>query len=304
MQFGKVENVSQIDFSLYPEPVQCDEVFTRMPARVQSPRIYVGATGYNMKAWAGKWYPAKAKDRDFLRHYGQQFNTIEHNTTHYRIPDSDTVTRWRTEVPADFRFCPKVPQSISHAADLGLGEQQIEYFCTQIAGLGNQLGHCFLQLPPHFDVQDVPLLERFLDRWDAQVPLAVEVRHTSFFEGTKAAERYFQMLEARGLPAVITDVAGRRDVCHMRITSQVTMIRFVGNELHATDYSRMEAWGKVLARWFEQGLHTAYIFTHEPDNILAPDLAAFAVKTLQTAVPNASIRGPKMVETLVQGSLF
>lgn len=297
MDFGKLPSVENVDFTLPPEPAPNAEVLAALVPPAKQ-RLYLGATGYNMKPWVGHWYPFGAKDKDFLRHYGTQFNTIEHNTTHYRIPDTAMVARWREEVPADFRYCPKIPQTISHARDLGLSSGLIPLFCEVIAGLEEQMGCCFLQLPPHFSTHDLPMLERFLDVFDRRVPLAVEMRHPSFFQPTVAAEMFYQLLLERHVATVITDVAGRRDVCHMRLTNRQVLIRFVGNGLHPTDYARIRDWSERLKQWFDAGLHTAYFFTHEPDNLLAPDLAAFCAEVFGEKMPGVATRGPKKVEGL------
>jgi uncharacterized protein YecE (DUF72 family) len=302
MKFAKLLSVDHVDFSLPPEPPQNEEVLAAL-VRPDTQHIYIGGTGYNVKHWVGSLYPFGAKDKDFLRYYGTQFNTIEHNTTHYRIPDAATVARWREETPADFRYCPKIPQTISHARDLGIYSGLIPVFCEAVKGLDEKLGCCFMQLPPHFSTRDLPLLQRFFDRWDRQIPLAVEARHESFFEPTVESETFFQLLQENNVATVITDVAGRRDVCHMRLTNRHVLVRFVGNELHPSDYERIQMWAERLKFWLESGLHNVYFFTHEPDDVLVPELAEFTLKTFSEAMPGIVLRGPKKVAGQ-QGSLF
>ena len=306
MEFGKLPSIDVVNFSLPPDPPQNEAVLQSLRAAPKAAHIYLGVTGYNMKEWLGRWYPPGAKTKDYLRFYGQQFNTIEHNTTHYRIPDQAMVQRWRDEVPDDFRYCPKLPQSISHAGDLGINGPETRLFCEAIAGLDEKLGCCFIQVPPYFKVQQAPALERFLEQFPlGDIPLAVEVRHESFFEPGRQVDAFFQMLEKQEVATVITDVAGRRDVCHMRLTSKRVLIRFVGNGLHPTDYSRVEDWARRLSDWFRQGLREVYFFCHEPDNLLAPDLAEFAARVFADALPEAVLRGPSPVRPAPQqGTLF
>lgn len=305
MDFGKLPSVDQVDFTLPRDPLQNKILLDSLPVRTAAPLIYLGATGYNMKAWVGRWYPAGAKDREFLHYYGRQFNTIEHNTTHYRIPDAASVARWREEAPEDFRYCPKIPQTISHARDLGLSGPEISLFCDAIRELAPKLGCCFIQLPPHFNTQNLPVLARFLDVFPADIPLAVEVRHESFFKPGIAADDFFQLLQTYNVSTVITDVAGRRDVCHMRLSSGRVLVRFVGNALHPSDYARIRDWAARLADWFDAGLREAYFFCHEPDNLLAPELAIFAAETFPAAIPDAVLRGPRPLKPAArQGSLF
>ncbi len=302
MDFGKLPSVDGVDFSLPPEPVQNGPVLAAL-SKGKPPAALIGATGYNMKSWVGHWYPPGTKEKDFLRAYGAQFNTIEHNTTHYRIPDEATVARWYEDTPDDFRFCPKIPQAISHARDLGLSGGQIQLFCGAIGGLQEKLGCCFLQLPPYFSIRDLNILARFLDVFPPEIPLAVEVRHESFFLQTIHPEDFFELLRAHNAATVITDVSGRRDVCHMRITNEKVLVRFVGNALHPSDYQRIDAWAMRINSWMEAGLHEAYFFTHEPDNLLAPELAVYCCDTFSRAMPGTSMRGPRPVSGQ-QGTLF
>jgi len=304
MDFGKLPSVDFVDFSFPPEHPENAETLRHFPP-VNRPRLYIGATGYHQKSWVGKWYPTGTRDREMLTQYGRQFSTMEHNATHYRLPDSASVARWREETPADFRFCPKIPQVISHARDLGASNRLLDTFCDAIGELGDRLGCTFLQLPPHFSVDQLPLLERFLDRWPAAFPLAVEVRHPAFFMPDLDSELYFQMLTQRRVAAVITDVAGRRDVCHLRITAPVSMVRFVGNGLHPSDFTRVRAWADRMKPWMTGGLRELYFFTHEPDNLLSPELARFAAEVFSAAMPAVWLRGPsEIVPPPQQGDLF
>ncbi len=302
MDFGKLPSIDKVDFQLPPEPTQNAVLLASLP-KASQPTLYIGPTGYNMKPWVGKWYPPGAQEKHFLRHYAAQFNTIEFNTTHYRIPDFATVDRWREEVPVDFRFCPKIPQSISHARDLGLSSSEMPLFCEAIQRLEAKMGCCFMQLPPHFIPRELNVLARFLEYFSKKIPLSVEVRHPSFFEKTAEAESFFKLLEKHQVAAVITDVAGRRDVCHLRLTNAQTLIRFVGNGLHPSDYTRVEEWAERLKTWFENGLHEAYFFTHEPDNLLGPELTALCAEAFSKAIPGVALRGPKQVAGQ-QGTLF
>jgi uncharacterized protein YecE (DUF72 family) len=314
MEFGKLANVEHIDFSLRPTHPRTAQVLAHIQTKRDSekpangpappPTIYIGPTGYNMKDWVGKWYPASTKERDYLKAYGKQFNTIEHNTTHYRIPDAATVRRWCDDTPDDFRFCPKVPQTISHARDLGLSSTELRVFWEQMRGFGTKMGYCFLQLPPYFEPKYLAVLQRFLEKWPPYLPLAVEVRHEAFFVD-QGGDAFFALLEDMGMASVITDVSGRRDVCHTRLTNDCAMLRFVGNGLHPTDFTRVDAWIARLAEWVEQGLSTIYFFTHEPDNLLSPELAEYVAKVFLEHIPQGQLRGPVLVPPpAVQGSLF
>lgn len=302
MEFGKLQHLDGVDFTLPKDPIFNRKVQFRRELGDHPVRIYIGATGYYMKSWTGTWYPAGAKPADYLRHYSRQFNTIEHNSTHYRLPSEASIARWYEDTPSDFRFCPKILQAISHAPDLGASNTLLETFADAVSGLQDRYGCAFLQLPPAFAPHHYVRLERFLFRWPRSLPLAVEVRHPDFFP---EAHDYFAMLAKHGAAAVITDVAGRRDVCHMHLTTNRTMVRFVGNDADDTDFQRIGLWAERLAAWCRDGLREVYFFAHQPDNLRAPELGAAALEAFSKAMPEAIIRGPgKWSPGTIQGTLF
>ncbi len=295
MEFGKLHDIANVNFNLPPDPPGNEAVLRSInnSGNRQQPTAYIGATGWAMPEWRGKVYPPKAKPAEFLYHYTRQFNTIELNTTHYRIPDAALVNKWYEEAAGDFRFCPKVLQRISHAADLGLNTALSAEFCASLSGLKEKLGPCFIQLPPYFRPERLEVLEAFLKTFS--LPLSVEVRHESWFDNPLNFNKLFDLLERYGVAPVITDVAGRRDVCHTRLTTGTVLVRFVGNNLHPTDYTRLDDWAARLEKWFDAGLEAVYFFTHEPDNLLAPDLAAYFLEKLKR-IGGLRVRGPKQLD--------
>jgi len=293
MEFGKLPTIESVDFSLPADGAGTAQVLANSPASGGQPTFYIGCTGWGMKEWIGKVYPEKAKASDFLRHYSRQFNTIELNTTHYRIPDWVTIQKWKTEAADGFRFCPKLPQTISHSNTLGISGGELPAFCESIQQLEEKLGCCFMQLPPYFGVDRLPVIERFIERFPKHIPLALELRHESWFGESPASDALFSLMQEHRIAAVITDVAGRRDVLHMRLTTGTAMIRFVGNNLHPTDYQRVDAWVSRIGDWFEQGLQEVFFFTHEPDNLMAPELA-FYVFEQASRIDGIQTRGPKL----------
>lgn len=295
MKFGKLADISQVDFGLPSDPAGNQKVLAALPEPTETPACYIGCTGWSMPEWVGKVYPKGTKSKDFLKYYSQQFNTIEFNTTHYRIPNFSTVEKWYEESAPGFKFCPKVPQTVSHSRDLGAGNDSLELFTDVILGLKEKLGACFLQLPPYFGHDRLALLENFLQRWPRAIDLSVEVRHESWFESDANRRDLFNLLYRYGAGTVITDVAGRRDVLHMALTTGFAMVRFVGNGLHPTDYERIDEWVERINLWFDQGLHEIFFFPHEPDNILAPEMALYLFEKIKN---NSTIRvkGPALLD--------
>lgn len=300
MDFGKLSDISQVDFSLPAESEANKRILPQKPAN--KPEIYVGCPIWSQKEWIGKIYPPNAQSKDFLRYYAEQFNAIELNTTHYRIPDKETIELWKKQVGDDFRFSPKFPQPISHEKMLLNAQNLVNEFCEAIRGLGENLGMSFLQLPPYFETKHINNLNYFLEYFPKDISLAIEFRHASWFKN-KHFEQAAKILEQHQISTVITDVAGRRDVLHQRLTTPNILVRFVGNALHPTDYKRIDTWIAQIDAWLQQGLESLYFFLHEPNNILAPDIALYFVEKLMTKT-GISLKTPIIKKPTIQMKLF
>ncbi len=109
MDFGW-RSYDGVDFSL-PDAKQ-----TILPGKkFAAPKMYIGMPQWGRKEWIGKLYPPGTRDKDFLENYVHHFNSIELNATHYKIYNSSEIAKWAIKAKGhDFKFCPKVPNTISH----------------------------------------------------------------------------------------------------------------------------------------------------------------------------------------------
>lgn len=303
MQFGKLADISRVNFELPEDHPDTYEVLSK--STKNSPEIFIGCPVWANSEWKGKIYPKKAKPTDFLAHYVQQFNCIELNLTHYRIPDYSMIEKWNAVTPADFQFCPKIYQGISHYGQLENVQSQVLDFVAILSELETRLGISFLQLPPHFSPQKADILMRFLENFPKGFPLSIEFRHPDWFLSTRQqmTDEVFDTLKRLQMATVITDTSGRRDVIHQRLTTTTAVIRFVGNDLHPTDYQRINDWIERIQTWLENGLEQLYFWIHEPENITTPDLVAYFIRELNR-IGNFSIKAPKFIPKTVQTSLF
>lgn len=278
MNFGKLENLENIDFRLPEDHKDNDKLFERLKNKPRDPRLHIGTTGWSNKDWKGVYYPKKAVSKDFLKHYAELMDSIELNTTHYRIPDFDTINRWKEQVNESFKFCPKIPQSISHRGTLSNKFDLLNKFVDVIQELGTHLGVCFIQLPDYFGIETLGTLKHFLESLPSHIPFAVEIRNKNWFSNEKSLSETFKFFELHQISPVLTDVAGRRDVLHQRITSDKLIIRFVGNGLHKTDYQRLDEWILKLEEWIAKGLNEIHFFFHQPDILKVPDTINYFVE--------------------------
>lgn len=298
MDFGKLADISNVDFTL----PRSGPLFLNEPEG--SPlKVYIGPPIWANKPWVGKIYPHNAKEADFLFYYAQQFNTIELNVTHYKIPSDDSIKKWKSQVGEPFKFCPKFPQTISHERQLIGAVELTNHFVKQILKLENNLGISFLQLPPHFGFNRLPILVDYLKSLPKDLEIGVEFRNQSWFEVEKNWETTVLALADLGVGTVVTDVSGRRDVAHMSLSNDTLMLRFIANNLHQTDYSRTNEWIKRLKDWHAMGLKKAYLFMHTEENILAPELSNYWVGQLNKEF-KLNLKPADIQPEIVQPSLF
>ena len=279
MEFGKTtaEELSNIDFKLPPDDPETARILSVKPER-EKPAVFVGCAKWGRKDWIGEIYPPGTKEADFLSLYAEQFNTIELNATFYKIPSFKQAQAWKSKVRKDFLFIPKISNSISHIHRLKNTDERMGWFLKGIEGFGENLGPVFLMLHPNMGPKSLGTIDAFLQAIPKHIRVFVEMRHEGWFESAEASGEVFKMLERNGAGAVITDVAGRRDCLHMRLTTREAFIRFVGNDLHPTDYTRVDAWVQRIKAWMDSGLRRVFFFMHQNEEVHSPVLARYAIE--------------------------
>ncbi|MCG6187258.1 DUF72 domain-containing protein [Maribellus maritimus] len=293
MKFGKVENPGSIDFILPPDHPDSKKVLMRSKRSMQKASVYVGCAKWNRTDLKG-FYPRGTKDE--LAYYAIQFNSIELNATFYNIPSIHQVETWRDKTPDDFRFFPKITNSISHYKRLINVGELVEDYCLKISNFNPKLGMVFLQLHDNFSFKDFDRLKGFLTKFPPGIPLAVELRNKEWFSDERISSELYALLEENETTNIIVDTAGRRDMLHMRLTTPTAFVRYVGAN-HPTDYSRLDDWIERVGVWIKNGLENLYFFVHQNLEKESPLLSAYFVDKLNEKY-SLNIRGPG------HGSLF
>lgn len=282
MQFGRVDPaiLNDIDFKLPAEPAFNKAV---LPGKATArPGFRLGCTSWNRKEWVGNVFPKGTKEKDFLTQYARVYNSIELNATHYRIYPPATIRKWKEKVAGqDFLFCPKIPQSISHYSNLVNAMDQTAAFLEGVVEFEEHLGPIFLQLSESFGPSRKSNLFNYLAALPVDLEFFVEVRHPDWFSDPHHSQELFSTLRNLDMGAVITDTAGRRDIVHMHLPTARTFIRYVGNHLHPTDYTRVDDWMNRIRYWMDHGLETAWFFMHMPDETAVPELSAYLAAKLE-----------------------
>jgi uncharacterized protein YecE (DUF72 family) len=283
MDFGKVDSkeLRKIDFKLPPDPEGTKHLLAKYK-KVAKPAVYIGCAKWGRKDWVGKLYPLKTKEKDFLEHYAKHFNSIELNATFYRIPEPDRVKEWKSKVGKAFKFCPKFTEVITHRSRLKDAREVTNAFLKGVFEFEENLGPCFIQLPPNFPSKNFDILKAYLESLPKDLEVFVELRHPDWFL-PEMAEKTFSMIEKLKKGSAITDASGRRDCVHQHITIPSTFIRFVGNGLHATDYTRVDDWVKRMKTWLDSGMKSIYFFMHQHDELHSPELCKYVIQEMNKA---------------------
>ncbi|HET8964007.1 MAG TPA: DUF72 domain-containing protein [Chitinophagales bacterium] len=279
MQFGKVETIEGIDLSLPSDHPDTIKILGNK-APVRNMKISVGCAKWN-KTDLKNFYPRGVKDE--LVYYSSQFNSIELNATFYQAYGPEQFEKWYEKTPATFRFFPKIPQTISHLKRLNDVKKPTEEFCNAAAHLEEKLGMVFLQLHDNFKPKDFDRLEKFVKEFPKGIPLAVELRNTEWVNNQTEADRVCELFKKYKITNVIVDTAGRRDLIHMRLTTPVAFVRYVGAN-HESDYTRLDPWIKRIVKWQKAGLKELNFFIHQNHEVESPLLSAYFIKQLNKAL--------------------
>jgi uncharacterized protein YecE (DUF72 family) len=213
------------------------------------------------------------------------------------------IARWASLTDGHFRFCPKFSNSISHLRQLSNAEKETDLFIDHVQSFGASLGPSFLQLSDRFDPGGASILQKYARQLPRDFKACIELRQEDWFAypaatrnsapsaasaSTRSSTPFtpfsasvadtWELFRELGVGTVITDTSGRRDVLHMKLTAPFAFIRFVANNLHPTDFPRIDSWADRIKTWIDKGLKEIYFFIHSHDEENTPELARYAVE--------------------------
>jgi uncharacterized protein YecE (DUF72 family) len=231
-------------------------------------QLFVGTSGWAYPSWKPDFYPEKLAQKNFLKHYSTQLNTVEVNFSFRQLLKDTTVQKWIAETPEHFRFGIKAHQVITHIKRLKGTEDFVPRFLGTIEALAHakKIGPVLFQLPPNLKF-DQELLESFLATLPRGLKSAFEFRHASWLtDATYEALRKNNIAlcvaesEERTTPDVVT-----ADFCYYRFRKPTY-----------TEEER-EAMSQRIREHLAAGRDTFAYFKHEE----TPEGAQYAVGMLK-----------------------
>jgi uncharacterized protein YecE (DUF72 family) len=205
-----------------------------------SKEIYVGTSGWHYDDWTRLFYPSDIKGYRELTYHAQHFNTVENNSSFYRIAGEGTYKTWDRMTPIGYKFSIKLNKFITHTHHLEINDEVIEKIqfilqTTQI--LKEKLGAVLIQLPASFKY-DPAKLDTFLAYFTKEVrnkkyvfDIAIELRNKYWF-----TDELYTLLKKYNV-ALVAGQSSRWPQIR-QITANVAYIRMHGPEkLFSSSYS-------------------------------------------------------------------
>ncbi len=202
--------------------------------------IFIGTSGWMYKHWGQRFYPENLKE-DCLTFFSREFDTVEINSSFYRMPTYHTFEMWREKSSSKFIFSVKLNQYLTHRKRLIIDEESQAYlkeFLVRAQELERKLAAILIQLPPSFK-KNLPRLNIFLKtvndiilNLEFKPKLAMEFRHQSWFE-----EEVYEELRSQKVSLVISSTPElRKDI----VTADFVYIRMHGGEKHESKYLKKD----------------------------------------------------------------
>src|ERR1700710_1805778 len=99
--------------------------------------FYGGTSGLQI-SMPKRDFPPEHQEKSRLAFYARYENSIEINSSFYKLPQIKTVERWATEVPAGFRFAFKLWKAVTHQKNLLFNAGDVSSFMQAISGVGEK----------------------------------------------------------------------------------------------------------------------------------------------------------------------
>ncbi len=212
--------------------------------------IHLGTSAFTAAGWEGSFYPAEMKPADYLGYYARHFDTVEVDSTFYRIPPLQVVRGWYGKTPAGFVFAAKVPQTITHERVLVDCDAELNQFLGVMDALREKLGPLLFQFgyfnKSAFTGVD-PFLARlvpFLARLPKDRKFAVEIRNKYWL-----VPKFVDALRERGVALALVDQAWMPRPAEWfarvnPVTADFAYVRWLGDRKGIEE--RTKTWDKVI----------------------------------------------------------
>ena len=222
--------------------------------------LRVGTSGWSYKDWRGIVYPADLPQRRWLEHYQSLLDTVELNSTFYRLPTPTAVETWAQAARPGFLYAVKLGAFGSHRMKLRDPTPWLANHLDRVERLGAHLGPNLVQLPPRW-TRNVERLDEFLSAAPTTMRWAVELRERSWLH-----DDVFEVLRRHGAALCVHDLLAAHPI---ELTADWTYVRFHGPDALAHPYHgaygeiRLGVWADRLGPLLERGRDVYAYFNND-----------------------------------------
>ena len=169
-------------------------------------KFFSGTSGLVLPVPNKQAYPVAFQDQPRLAFYASLFNSIEINSSFYNPPMGNTVAKWSSIVPDNFKFTYKLWRDITHNKELIFNPENVFRFMGVINRAEAKKGSLLVQFPASVKADRIPQLENLLNYIrqadpDMQWQTAVEFRHVSWYQDST-----YYLLDKYGMGIVLHDM--------------------------------------------------------------------------------------------------
>lgn len=170
--------------------------------------FYSGTSGIMLPVKNKQFFPPEFADKSRLTYYAAFFNSIEINSSFYKIPMASTVVKWAEQVPENFRFTFKLWRGITHNKGLTFDGADVGKFMQTINQVGLKKGCLLVQFPPGLKIIMASQLEKLLIEitkadTNREWNIALEFRNESWYD-----DRIFDLCDRHEVGIVAHDKRG------------------------------------------------------------------------------------------------
>jgi uncharacterized protein YecE (DUF72 family) len=225
--------------------------------------------------WKGRVYPEDLPKRRWFAHYTSLFDTVELNSTFYRLPSVETAEQWAAAAPPGFVYALKLGAFGSHRMKLRDAARWLPNHLDRVERLGAALGPTLVQLPPKWR-RDAGRLDEFLTVAPKAMRWAVELREPSWLH-----DDVFEVLRRHHAALCIHDLLPNHPWV---LTTDWTYLRF-----HGPDALERKYWGRYggqrlwraadrLGHWLGDGIDVYAYFNNDHEGHAVQDARWLATR--------------------------
>jgi uncharacterized protein YecE (DUF72 family) len=251
---------------------------------IKTEKYYLGTSGLLLPVPNKSFYPVEFQDKSRLVYYSSLMNSIEINSSFYKIPQPSTVSKWREEVGESFKFTFKLFKGITHQKKLAFDPAEISQFFNVINCVEDKKGCLLVQLPPSIRLGDFSQLRSLMENLHSynignKWKIAVELRHPSLY-----VEEISELLTEFSFASVIHDKSFSASPMEFNDVSFV-YLRFHGpggNYKGSYDEAFLSEYASYIKDWMMEGKEVFIYFNNTMGN------AHGNISTLQSMIKESS----------------